>query len=163
MFLEQDQEIELRQVEADETGISTLLCRSRDLMASLYPAASNHSLANDQLLSSSCHLVAAYIGGSPVGCGAVIISGDGDYGEIKSLYVSKSHRRRGIAGKIMKALESHIATYNISVARLETGIRQSEALGLYRDLGYVERGPFGKYLADPNSIFMEKHIDTSTM
>ncbi len=40
--------------------------------------------------------------------------------------------------------------------RLETGIKSDEALGLYRRSGYIERGPFGAYRADPLSIFMEK-------
>ena len=44
------------------------------------------------------------------------------------------------------------------VARLETGIHQPEALGLYRRLGYVERGPFGSYALDPLSVFFEKRL-----
>ena len=43
-----------------------------------------------------------------------------------------------------------------SLLRLETGVLQPEALGLYRKLGYRERGPFGAYAADPLSVFMEK-------
>jgi putative acetyltransferase len=42
--------------------------------------------------------------------------------------------------------------------RLETGVRQPEALGLYRKLGYRERGPFGAYKPDPLSVFMEKRV-----
>ena len=36
--------------------------------------------------------------------------------------------------------------------------RATEALGLYRALGYANRGPFGDYGLDPNSIFMEKPL-----
>jgi putative acetyltransferase len=42
--------------------------------------------------------------------------------------------------------------------RLETGIHQPEALGLYRAAGFVERGPFGPYRPDPLSVFMEKPL-----
>jgi putative acetyltransferase len=59
----------------------------------------------------------------------------------------------------MEKLESHLKTNGIALARLETGISQPEALGLYRRLGYVEREPFGAYAADPLSVFMEKRLD----
>jgi putative acetyltransferase len=49
----------------------------------------------------------------------------------------------------------------IALARLETGIRQPEALGLYRRLGYVERAPFGAYVEDPLSLFMEKRLSST--
>ena len=42
--------------------------------------------------------------------------------------------------------------------RLETGIYQPEALGLYRSAGYVEREAFGDYVPDPLSVFMEKRL-----
>jgi putative acetyltransferase len=42
--------------------------------------------------------------------------------------------------------------------RLETGVLQTEALGLYRRLGYQERGPYGDYETDPLSVFMEKRL-----
>lgn len=42
--------------------------------------------------------------------------------------------------------------------RLETGVYQPEALALYGRAGYVERGPFGDYVADPLSVFMEKEL-----
>jgi putative acetyltransferase len=38
------------------------------------------------------------------------------------------------------------------------GVSQPEALGLYRKLGYAERGPFGRYKSDPLSVFLEKKI-----
>jgi putative acetyltransferase len=39
--------------------------------------------------------------------------------------------------------------------RLETGISQLEALGLYERAGFRRRGPFGEYREDPLSFFME--------
>ena len=34
----------------------------------------------------------------------------------------------------------------------------SQAIGLYKKLGYIERNPFGEYKPDPLSIFMEKQL-----
>lgn len=42
--------------------------------------------------------------------------------------------------------------------RLETGIHQPEAIGLYRSYGFQEIEPFGAYKADPLSLFMEKEL-----
>ena len=42
--------------------------------------------------------------------------------------------------------------------RLETGVRQPEALGLYETAGYQRRGPFGAYAEDPLCVFMEKRL-----
>ena len=40
--------------------------------------------------------------------------------------------------------------------RLETGISQPEAIGLYRKAGFVEIEAFAPYKPDPLSLFMEK-------
>ncbi len=80
-----------------------------------------------------------------------------DYVEIKRVYVSPKARGLGLAKKIMAVLENEARLAGFGLARLETGIHQPEALGLYRALGYVDRGPFGDYPTDdPNSVFMEK-------
>jgi putative acetyltransferase len=87
------------------------------------------------------------------------LSDDGRYGELKRVFVLESHRGKGYSKAIMEKLEGHLKSSGIALARLETGIRQPEALGLYKRLGYVERAPFGAYVADPLSIFMEKRLD----
>jgi putative acetyltransferase len=158
MFLKE--ELKLRRIEPDEAGISSLLDQSFELMASLYPAESNHSLEIEELKDPSCYFIGAFVNGTPVGCGAVRISGDRSYGEIKAVYVADEHRRKGVSRVIMQELASHLTSQNIGTARLETGNKQPEAFGLYSGLGYVKCGPFGNYSPDPNSIFMEKHIGT---
>jgi putative acetyltransferase len=47
--------------------------------------------------------------------------------------------------------------------RLETGIRQQEAIGLYQRMGFRPRGPFGQYATMParnieTSLFFEKEL-----
>jgi putative acetyltransferase len=59
----------------------------------------------------------------------------------------------------MQFLETELEHRGIRLYRLETGIKQPEALGLYRKLGYRERPPFGSYRADPLSVFMEKYSE----
>ena len=62
----------------------------------------------------------------------------------------------------MHDLEGELEVRGVTLFRLETGIKQPEALGLYRKLGYRERGPFGAYVADPLSVFMEKCVGPET-
>jgi len=101
----------------------------------------------------------AWIGDVVVGCGAVkTLDDDGLYGEIKRMFVVPELRGRGVSKAILRALEAHLIVREIPCARLETGIRQPEAIGLYRRLGYRERGPFGRYTSDPLSLFMEKRF-----
>lgn len=60
--------------------------------------------------------------------------------------------------KLLEAIEAAARERSITVLRLETGIRQPEAINLYKKFGFVERGPFGDYQLDPLSIFMEKRL-----
>lgn len=48
----------------------------------------------------------------------------------------------------------------ITILRLETGIHQIEAVGLYEKGGFSQILSFGDYKADPNSIFMEINLLT---
>ncbi len=46
----------------------------------------------------------------------------------------------------------------IKIVRLEAGPKQPVVLNFYRKLGYRERGPFGGYVAEALSVFMEKTL-----
>jgi putative acetyltransferase len=56
----------------------------------------------------------------------------------------------------MAAIEREIVAQGIDCARLEMGVYQPEADALYRSLGYRDIPPFGDYLIDPLSQFLEK-------
>ena len=67
-------------------------------------------------------------------------------------------RRPPLGDELPETLEHHAAGLRIACIRLETGVKQPEAIGLYRAFGYVEIGPFGAYVLDPASVFMEKRL-----
>jgi len=56
----------------------------------------------------------------------------------------------------------HLARYSqkqgVALLRLETGIYQVEAVGLYERHGFLRRAPFGEYREDPLSIYLEKTV-----
>ena len=78
--------------------------------------------------------------------------------EIKRMFVEPEARGLNIGRRMLAALEAIARAEGVRVVRLETGVRQPEALGLYRSCGYIERGPFGSYKPDPLSAFFEKRI-----
>ena len=127
------------------------------LQLSLYPAESNHLLDIETLAQPRMRFVSASVDGVVLGCGGIWLHDD--YAEVKRVYVSPKMRGLGLAKKIMARLEDEARAAGMKIARLETGIYQPEALGIYRALGYTDRGPFGDYPTDdPMSVFMEKRL-----
>jgi putative acetyltransferase len=139
-----------------EPSIRVLIDALDQYMIPLYPAESNHLLDIETLRQPEMRFFSARVGDDVMGCGGCWLHGD--YAEIKRVYVSPSARGLGLAKKLMQRIEDEARACGRTIARLETGIHQPEALGLYRALGYVDRGPFGNYAKDPNSVFMEKRL-----
>ncbi|MBS4046089.1 MAG: GNAT family N-acetyltransferase [Alphaproteobacteria bacterium] len=141
----------------DQPDIVALLQAADDWYATLYPAESNHLLDVSTLQQPDiAFFVARENDGRLLGFGAV--ANRGDYAEIKRMYLAPSARGRKLGRRILEALEAHAAERGQSCFRLETGIHQPEAIGLYRSHGYREIGPFGSYGPDPLSLFMEKRL-----
>ena len=143
--------------------VQALIAASDAYYIDLYPAESNHLESSEDLKKPNVILLGCRIDGELVASAAAkILRDDEDYAEIKRLFVVDRYRGRGLSNEIMCHLENELQNRGISLFRLETGIKQPEALGLYRKLGYRERGPFGSYVADPFSVFMEKRTDSKS-
>ena len=82
---------------------------------------------------------------------------DEGYAEIKRLFIAEAHRGCSLARQLMVAIERDIVADGIQCVRLKMGFYQPEADSLYRSLAYCEIFPFGDYLLDPLSQFLEKH------
>ena len=132
------------------------------LQISLYPAESNHLDPVESLEHDDATFLAVFVAGEAVGCGAVKRMPPSHtsprYGEIKRMYVSPEVRGCGIGGALLDALESSLVSHGVVIARLETGVRQPDALALYEGHGYVRVPPFGEYVEDPLSVFYEKRL-----
>jgi len=149
--------IEIRIERPDQPEVAALLESSDAYMASLYPAESNHLLDIASLLQPQVTFIVARIAGRALGCGAVVDSGEG-WAEVKRMFVSPAARGRQLGRRLLEQIETIAAERGATKLRLETGGKQPEALALYASSGFVEIGPFGRYGADPLSIFMEKPI-----
>jgi len=83
---------------------------------------------------------------------------DSDYAEVKRMYVRPIYRGRGLGKAVLNHLSDYAQQKQIDVLRLETGIYQVEAIGLYESWGFQRRPPFGDYEVDPMSVYFEKRL-----
>ncbi len=105
------------------------------------------------------HVVIAYDDQSPIGCGS-IKPFDGCTMEVKRMYVSPEYRGKGIATKILLALENWAEEMLMTKCVLETGKRQPEAISLYKRNGYKSIPNYGQYAGIENSVCFEKEINS---
>ena len=142
---------------ADQPEVHALLRQSDTYFANLYPAESNHLIDAAALAEPNVRFLVARRAGVAVGCGALVLGADGE-AELKRMFVAPEARGLKIGSFILDALESAARAEGVRVIRMETGVRQPEALALYRRHAYTERGPFGRYERDPLSTFFEKWV-----
>jgi putative acetyltransferase len=150
-------DITLRIESPRQPDVERLLEALDAYQSALYPPESNHLLDVEALTAPSIRFFVARRDGRALGCGALRIDAAG-YGELKRMFVSPEARGLKLGRRILDRIEAEARREGLRCMRLETGIRQPEALGLYRAAGYAERGAFGEYSADPLSVFMEKSL-----
>jgi len=101
----------------------------------------------------------AYADGVPAGCGGWRSHGDdGETAEIKRMYVAPEARRRGIARRLLAALEDSARAAGRRRIILETGDQQPEAIKLYETAGYERIENFGFYRDSPNCISFGRRL-----
>ena len=150
-------DIQIEYLDPQAAEVKALVAVSDAFYEGLYPVESSHLEALDDLGKPNVLFMGCRIGGALVASGAAkLMNDDGDYAEIKRVFVLDDYRGRGLSARIMDHLENELQKRGVWLYRLETGVRQPEALGLYRKLGYHVRGPYGAYGPDPLSVFMEK-------
>lgn len=134
-----------------------LLRAADEWYATLYPAESNHLLDIGTLQKPEVSFfVARQADGGLLGYGAIV--DQGDYAEVKRMYVAPAARGLKLGRLLLENLEARAAELGHACIRLETGIHQPEAIGLYRKAGYRDIVSFGDYQPDPLSLFMEKRL-----
>ncbi|MBW9121908.1 GNAT family N-acetyltransferase [Microbacterium trichothecenolyticum] len=87
--------------------------------------------------------IVAYVGDEPAGTASLKLT-DG-YAEVKRVFVAPSHRRRGLAARLLAEVEALAREAGYGDVVLETGERQPEAIALYEREGWSPIPPFGPY------------------
>lgn len=106
-------------------------------------------------IDSLKYCVVCYEGAAAVGCGAIKPYNEHSM-EVKRMYVLPNVRGRGIAGLILLQLEKWAKELGYSNCIMETGIKQPEAISLYKKSGYQVIPNYGQYSGIENSVCFEK-------
>lgn len=99
----------------------------------------------------------AEVDGVPAGCGAWRAYPNGGV-EVKRVYVEPAYRRRGLAQRLMAALEESAAAAGHGSVVLNTGQQQPEAIALYAALGYLPVPGYGVYACALDAVFLGKQL-----
>jgi len=131
-----------------------LIDELESVLSPLYPSASRHGYSVEKLIQQGVAFFVTRCDGVPAGCGGVQLFEEG-YGEVKRMYVQPPYRGLGLAKRMLDCLADYSRQHGVTVLRLETGIHQHEAIGLYESCGFQRRSPFGEYTDDPLSVYFE--------
>ncbi len=118
----------------------TLLAAYADSIAGRYPGwdpGQGPTADPREISPPGGRFLVAYLRGEPVGCGALKRL-DSETAEVKRVYVAPAARGRGLARRLLEALEDAARDAGYTRVRLDTGARLTEAQALFRSAGYRE-------------------------
>lgn len=138
-------------------------------LSALYPepGATHFSLDPAQVAPGAGAFLVARKEGTPIGCGAlrrltdanVVAELGAEVGELKRMFVAREARGTGVGRALLARLEAEGRALGMSRIALETGIRQHEALALYRRAGYTDIPAYGEYALSPGtSVCLAKSL-----
>src|SRR4051812_10110976 len=122
-----------------------------------YPGAVIAGLSSADAGDPRVSVFVARAGDRPVGC-AALRELDAATGEVKRMFVRDADRGRGIARRLLEAIDARARELGYRALRLETGDRQPEAIALYTSVGFQPIAPFGRYAGNPYSRCFEKRL-----
>ena len=150
-------EISIGPEDPRQADLRRIFAESGAYLQALYPSESNHVVDVDALAGPDAVFLAARRNGELLGSIAFRIIAPG-HAEMKRMFVRAEARGAGLGRRLLDALEDAARLRDINRISLETGIKQPEAIGLYRASGYQDCPPFGSYNDDPLSLFMTKRL-----
>ena len=103
------------------------------------------------------HVIIIYKNKIPVACGA-FKEYDINAVELKRIFVLKEYRRQGLSKLVIRKLEELAVNSGHKYALLETGIKQTEAINLYKNSGYGVIENYEPYVGNANSVCMKKAL-----
>jgi len=80
------------------------------------------------------------------------------YAEITRMFTLEAYCGKGLASKLMAALESLARERNLRVLKLETSEKFVYAVSLYKKLGFEQCEPFGEYIDKAFNSYYLKNL-----
>jgi putative acetyltransferase len=103
------------------------------------------------------HVVIAYENNIPIGCGA-IKEYSSDIMEVKRMFVDTKSQGKGTATQILKELELWVKELGYKKCILETGIKQTRAIALYKRNNFEIIENYGQYKNIKDSVCFGKNL-----
>jgi putative acetyltransferase len=155
--------IELRRDDRRGPDALAMIGESEAELATIHRPGMRHAFSPAQLEEAGVVMLTAHLDGRVVGCGGMTPcpGSGGGYGELKRIFVTRAARGRRVSAPIVAALEDEARACGPALMRLETGDAGPEAIRAYERLGYRRCGPFGFYVENGSSGFMEKALGTA--
>jgi putative acetyltransferase len=121
---------------------------------------SAHALDLNGLRTPDINVWTIWAGETLLGCGALKRL-NADHGEVKSMHTAEAARGHGAGGAILTHIIETARAEGLTRLSLETGSWDYfiPARSFYRKHGFVECGPFGDYVPDPNSRFFTLELN----
>jgi putative acetyltransferase len=142
--------------EASRALIGSLNAELRGLYSE--PGANHFRLDPEEVAAGRGTFLIVYREGAPVGCGALRLL-DAETAELKRMYVAPAVRGTGLGRRLLTALEAEARALGVRRLVLETGVRQTAALALYRATGFHPIALYGEYCLSPEtSICLGKEL-----
>ena len=139
----------------DDSRVQALLAHHFNTARAETAPGSAHALDLSGLQSPDVRFWSAWEADQVVGIGALKRLSE-SHGEIKSMHTEESCRRKGAGSAMLQHIIRTARQMGMCRLSLETGSWPyfDAARALYRRHGFVECAPFGRYVSDPNSVFM---------
>jgi GNAT superfamily N-acetyltransferase len=151
------QDIKIRSVRFDESEVQNLVAENlRDLSERYGGTGDDTPITADDFAAPNGDFLVA------VADGELIASAGwrrhGDDAELKRMFTTKAARGRGVARRMLAAIEDSAREAGCRRMILETGDRQPEAIALYESAGYVRVDNFGYYKDHPDVLSYGKSL-----
>src|SRR5215204_7570830 len=117
---------------APDSADAVQLIRELDehLMGHPYPPQSRHAFSVQKLLREGVVFFITHYEGQLAGCGGIKLLGT-EYAEVKRMYVRPAFRGKALGKAMLSRLAEYAQGKGVGLLRLETGIYEVEAIGLY--------------------------------
>src|SRR5579884_851170 len=138
--------IVIERIAAPTPAAAALLAELDAVLGAAYDL--EQRLSRDELFQPHIRFFIAFVDGQAAGCGGVALFQE--FAEVKRMYSRPALRRRGVAKALLARLQAEALAAWHSLLRLETGVHQAAAIGLYEGL------PLHRVAA---SIFYEKRLN----
>ena len=139
-----------------EPGL-TLVAALLDELRAIYGDEDEDAPSPDDLAPPKGLFFVASRDGEPLGCGGIKQFSDG-IGEVKRMYVVPGARRSGVARAVLAEVEAEARRRGYRELRLETGLKQPEAIALYQSAGFELIPCWGIYAQLPLSRCFAKRL-----